>query len=166
MAHPLDIGKARLRNLVSATNQPCPRLPLVHSTDSYVLEDVLSAGAIAPQECNVFTGEALIYFFYGRPAFRPNLDAAPTGLKHYFPVCLLFKPDWTTRVKRIFPFDSGAFQNGLYGAFLHPRMKLGDFGLEADMATPGKIVAKFFGSNPAYLVGNPEPSRDLDPFRI
>jgi hypothetical protein len=163
VSHSLDFGKGRLRALVSATTDTLPRLPLVHSTDSYVFEDVLADGAIAPRACNVFKGEALTYFFYGRPAFRPNLDAEPTGLKHYFPVCLLLKPDWTASVKRVFPFDSGAFHNSFYSAYLHDKMKLGDFGLEADMSSPGKVVSIFFGSNPAYLVGKPRAEPKIDP---
>jgi hypothetical protein len=163
LVHPLDKGKGRLRALVNAATDTNPRLPLVHSTDSYILEEALSDGAITPQACNVFKGEALTYFFYGRPAFRPHLDAEPTGLKHYFPVCLLFKPDWVVNVKRVFPFDSGAFQNGFYGAYVHKNMKLGDFGLEADMASPGKVISYFFGSNPAYLLGRGQPRSDIDP---
>jgi len=101
--HSLDIGKGQLRALVKATPEALPRLPLVHSTDSYVFEDILADKATTPQNCDVFIGEALTYFFYGKPAFRPNLGSEPTALKHYFPVCLLFKPTWTAVIKRIFP---------------------------------------------------------------
>jgi hypothetical protein len=161
--HSLDAGKDRLRKLVITATEALPRLPLVHSTDSYVLEDVLASGEITPQACKVFTGEALSYFFYGRPAFRSNLDAEPTSLKHYFPVCVLFKPDWSADIRRVFPFDSGAFHNGLYGAYLHKKMKLGDFGLEANITTPGKLITRFFGSVPAYLKANPGPTPVIDP---
>lgn len=163
MSHPLDQGKQRFRSLVSAGTETHQRLPLVHSTDSYIFEDILTEEAITPQACNVFCGEALTYFFYGRPSFRPNIDAEPAGLKHYFPVCLLFKQEWTTCVKRVFPFDSGAFHNGFYGAYLHNKMQLGDFGLEADMSAAGKVISLFFGSNPAYLVGKPKTLPSIDP---
>jgi hypothetical protein len=53
---------------------------LVHSTDSHILEEVLADGTLTPQDCDEFEGEALTYFFYGRPASRPSLNAAPTGL--------------------------------------------------------------------------------------
>ena len=162
MSHSLDLGKTRFRALVDASVDTSQRLPLVHSTDSYVLADVLSDGVVTPQYCNVFTGEALTYFFYGRPAFRPNLDAEPTGLRHYFPVCLLFKPNWTAKVRRVFPFDSGAFHRGFYRRYLQGKMKLGDFSLEADMSTPGKIVSRFFGSSPAYLLGRPVVMPNID----
>jgi hypothetical protein len=153
MAHALDNGKRRFRALVNSATEAKPQLPLVHTTDSYVFEDALADGEIRPQPCDTFTGEALTYFFYGRPSFRPNATANPTSLVHYFPVCLLFDPDRITSLKRVFPFDSGAFQSGLYGAYLHKKMKLGDFGLEPDMATPGRLVSLFFGSPQSYLTG-------------
>jgi hypothetical protein len=161
--HRLDTGKDRLRKIVMGSAEAKPRLPLVHSTDSYALADVLETGTLVPQDCKVFTGEALTYFFYGRPAFRPNMDAEPSSLKHYFPVCLLFRPEWTINIRRLFPFDSGAFHNELYGAYLHKKMKLGDFGLEAHMETPGKVISRFFGSVPAYLRADPKPPSAIDP---
>src|SRR5262249_40288208 len=153
--HRLDSGKTRLRTLVKDTVDTLPRLPLIHNTDSYTLEDVLADSKVSPHGCTVFTGEALVYLFYGRPAFRPNLDAEPTALKHYFPVFLIFKPTWATKIRRVFPFDSGAFQNEFYRNYVHRKMRLGDFALEPDMTSPGKIVFQFFGSNPAYLLGKP-----------
>ena len=66
-------------------------------------------------------------------------------------------------IKRIFPFDSGAFQGDLYAAYLHKKMKLGDFGLEADEVTLGRVISLFFGSNPQYLIGSPFPAPNLDP---
>jgi hypothetical protein len=162
MTHSLDEGRDRLRKLIDGFAETEPRLPLVHSTDSYILADMLDKGEISPQSCSVFNGEALTYLFYGRPAFRPNNSAEPTSLGHYFPVCLLMKPTWQGNVKRVFPFDSGAFQQELYGAYLHKKMKLGDFRLEADMSTPGKLITLFFGNVPAYLRARPESSVNFD----
>lgn len=163
MSHPLDNGKARMRSLVGNAAEAKPRLPLVHNTDSYTLRDILDTGMITPQSCNVFVGEMLTYFFYGRPSFRPKGDSEPTGLKHYFPVCLIFKSDWAANVRRAFPFDSGGFQNGFYAKYFHENTQLGDFGLEPDMTTPGKVVSLFFGSNPAYLIGKSGKTVDVDP---
>lgn len=163
MPHSLDIGKKRFRTLVGAASEASPQLPLVHSTDSYVLGEVLDTSAIAPQACQIFTGEALTYLFYGRPAFRPNSDAEPSSLKHYFPVCLIIHPTWAVTIKRIFPFDSGGFIGKFYDRFLHEKMKLGDFGLESDPSTPGRVISQFFGSVPQYLLGKPKPPESLDP---
>jgi hypothetical protein len=149
--------------MVANSTEATPRLPLVHTTDSFSFEDILERGAITPQDCTVFKGQALTYFFYGRPAFRPNSDAEPTGLLHYFPVCLIFKPNLTAPITRVFPFDSGAFHNGLYAAYLHKHMKLGDFGLEPNLRTPAKVVTQFFGSTRDYLLGKPKANSIFDP---
>lgn len=163
MSHSHDAGKKRFRKLVETSIESAPRLPMVHTTDSYIFVDVLDSGQLSPQDCPVFLGEKLTYLFYGRPAFRPNIDESPTSLKHFFPVCLIFKPNWSAKIHRIFPFDSGAFNSGLYGTYLHSRMKLGDFGLEPNLSTPGKLVSLFFGTVPAYLSAKPQSSPVFDP---
>ncbi len=158
--HSFDEGKRRFRDLVSRAKPSEPQLPLVHSTDAYALGDILDTGEIVPQTCGVFVGEDLLYFFYGKPAFRPNIFAEPTSLAHYFPICFIFKPELAATIKRIFPFDSGGFRD-FYSKYMHKQMKLGDFGLEPDPKTPGQVVTQFFGSNPAYLMGRANPA-DLD----
>jgi hypothetical protein len=42
-------------------------------------------------------------------------------------------------------------------------MKLGDFSLEPDMTTPGRIVSQFFGSASAYLTARPDFVAKFDP---
>jgi hypothetical protein len=159
-AHPLDDGKERLRKLVNGAQEAKPRLPLVHGTDTYQFDDIITAGKLVPQSCDTFVGEAITYFFYGRPSYRPNENAKPTSLGHYYPVCLIFKREWAPVIKRVFPFDSGAFVAGFYGSHMHHKMKLGDFALEPDLSAPAKVITKFFGDVPRYLQGNPEFSPD------
>jgi len=91
------------------------------------------------------------------------MKVGPISLSHYFPVCLLFKPERIQNVKRIFPFDSGAFEDGLYGAYLHHKMNLGDFGLEPNISTPGKLITVFFGSTAMYLSGKMGVTSKFDP---
>lgn len=65
---------------------------------------------------------------------------------------------------RIFPFDSGAFDRGFYDKYLHQKMVLGDFALDADISTPGRVITRFFGDVPNYLRGTPSSSQEgLDP---
>lgn len=161
--HDHNDGKSRLRRLVRLQQPTTPNLPFVHSTDAYVLAEIVAEKAISPQPCPVFQGEKLIYLFYGRPAFRPNMTEEATTLSHYFPVVLIFKPQWMADIKRIFPFDSGAFANDFYGHFIHKKMSLTDFGLEPDGGTPGKVISLFYGSNAAYLNATPQPVGELDP---
>ncbi|RYY28727.1 MAG: hypothetical protein EOP62_02410 [Sphingomonadales bacterium] len=162
MDHSLDAGKSRLRAFVDAGLEALPRLPMVHSTDCYSFADVLAGGTLQPQNCPVFTGEQLTYLFYGRPAFRPNIGAEPTSLTHFFPVCIIFRTEWLPEIRRIFPFDSGAFHGGFYDAYLHHQMKLGDFALEPDAITPGKLIGRFFSTAGAYLTARPKIAPTFD----
>lgn len=159
-------SKRRLRDFVASADLAAPQLPLVHSTDMYRFLDALDAGQLNPSPCPVFQGDPLIYFFYGRPSFRPNIDEPPTSLKHYFPVCLIMRAGTPIPIRRIFPFDSGAFARGMYDAYLHNDMKLEDFGLEPDPSTPGRVIRMFFDDVPSYLLANAKSGLDIPPEQL
>lgn len=159
-------GKTRFRDFVATESPATPNLPLVHNTDMYRFLNALEEGQLTPTPCNVFTGESLIYFFYGRPSFRPNAEEPPTGLHHYFPVCLIMRPDTVIPIKRIFPFDSGAFANHMYDTYLHHDMSLADFGLDPHPSTPGRVVQMFFGEAPSYLLANAKSGLALPPEQL
>jgi hypothetical protein len=164
VTHPLDQGRDRLRRLVKSTAPAAPQLPLMHSTDVFAIGNILDdGGKLVPQPCSVFEPERLTYLFYGRAAYRPNLTEQPTNLDHFLPVCLIFRVDASIKIKRIFPFDSGAFSRDFYKAYLHKNMQLGDFLLEADDTTPGRVVMRFFTDNTNYIIGQKAISDPIDP---
>jgi hypothetical protein len=156
------MSRQRLRNLVHKQRSARPLLPLVHTTDVYSLTNVLEDGRLEPRECDVFKGEPLLYFFYGRPSYRVNANEGATALDHYLPVCLLFRNAAVTPIKRIFPFDSGGFHKELYADAFHKDMKLDDFGLEPEIETPGRVISLFFDTADAYLRARSTPSSALD----
>jgi len=137
------MARQRLRRLVGRQPAAAPRLPLVHTTDSYRFLNAFEDGELMPKACNVFAGEPLLYFFYGRPSYRVNSNEPPTSLDHYLPVCMLFRAESVQPIKRIFPFDSGACDNELYDNALHRDMNLEDFGLEPSPDTPGRVISFF-----------------------
>jgi len=151
--------KTRFRDLIRTQREASPELPLVHSTDAYRFVDIMDSDSLTPQSCRIF-GQPLLYCFYGRPAYRANLDEAPSGLGHYLPVCVLFKAPKGCTPRRVFPFDSGAFKSGYYEEAIHRAMSVDDFGLDADPHTPGRVISLFFGSVGAYL--NTQPSNALE----
>ncbi|KWV61240.1 hypothetical protein AS156_00025 [Bradyrhizobium macuxiense] len=160
------MARRRLRNLILKQNSSRPLLPLVHTTDVYRLTNVLEDGVLEPRECDVFKGEPLLYFFYGRPSYRVNANEGATGLDHYLPVCLIFRSSAVTPIKRIFPFDSGGFHKEFYADAFHKDMDLDDFGLEPDIDTPGRVISLFFESADAYLRARSAPSVSLDPSEL
>jgi len=136
--------RERFKKLVNTQRPITPHLPLVHSTDVYAFSDIVSGKSLSPSPCSVFDGEMLTYLFYGRPSYRPNINEEPTSLGHYLPIVIIFKPNWLSEIKRIFPFDSGAFSRGFYKHFIHKMMSLEDFELDTDPETPGRVVSQFY----------------------
>lgn len=160
------MARRRFRNLVEAHPVAEPRLPLIHGTDVYRFVNAMEDGSLHGRPCNVFIGEPLLYFFYGRPSYRVNSTQAATSLDHYLPVCLLFKCDAVAPIKRIFPFDSGGFHEELYADAFHKDMEIADFSLEPHPTTPGRVVSLFFGSTEAYLKAHPTSALSVDPTQL
>lgn len=156
------MARDRLRKLIAGQGAAQPLLPYVHTTDAYQLLGALDDGRLTAPPCQVFVGEPLIYFFYGRPSYRVNANEKPTSLNHYLPVCLIFKANNVLPIKRIFPFDTGGFRGEFYSDAIHRKMKLDDFELEPDPLTPGRVVSLFFGSVASYLDAKALPSVSLD----
>lgn len=130
------------RNNITKANP----LPLVHTTDSYFVKKIISSGKITPRPCNVFSGENLSYFFVGRAAYKKEsgYDAEYWEL----PSCLVFEY-FSSGVKRIFPFDSGAFSNKLYPNFIG-MMDIEDYEVSIDNNSPEKLIGTFFSTPDNY----------------
>lgn len=160
------MARTRFRRLIRTQSVTTPSLPLIHGTDVYRFVNAMEDGKLRPRPCNVFVGELLLYFFYGRPSYRVNSSEPATSLDHYLPVCLLFKNDTIRPIKRIFPFDSGGFNQEFYADAFHRDMKLEDFGLEPDPTTPGRVVSLFFGSDESYLKARPISTLTADPTEL
>ncbi|UIK00437.1 hypothetical protein LZK82_09910 [Rhizobium leguminosarum] len=161
--HPHDNGRDRLRKLVAQAKSAGPSLPLVYSTDAYGLDDALSATVIEPTDNSVFTGESLICTFYGRPSSKPLANEVPASLGHYLPVCLIFMRSFAEEIRRVFPFNTWAYDNDFYRSFLHGNMRMADFALEPHLDTPGRVVSTFFGTARSYLQARPNLKIDFDP---
>ncbi|TYA74393.1 hypothetical protein [Seonamhaeicola marinus] len=138
------------------------RLPVFHSCDAFSFRSILKDREINTQLCNVYKGENLVYFFYGKPAYRVN-DEYNTRLKSFYPISLILKENALEDVKRIMPFDSGAFHFGLFKDYLHPKMTLSDFELNGSMDNTRKIVHYFFDTNKNYFLSNPKKDTKVDP---
>lgn len=134
---------------------PYPKaLAWCHTTDAFVLRSVIEKGSLQPRACRVF-GEDLLYFFYGRPAFRRGGDES-LHISARAPVVLIFGYDLVSKGKRLFPFDTGAFSDKRYEAWIHHSMTLADFELQCPSDAPQRHVSSFFGTNRDYLRLNPQ----------
>lgn len=133
-----------------------PALPFIHTTISLNFINCVRNGKLRPSRCRVFK-EPLIYLFYGRPAYRVELEERPSQLYSSLPVCFIFKPNCISALKRIYPFDSGAFTRGLYKDHISGKFTLDDFAMDCMPEVPQHIVGAFFHSNRGYYLGNPKP---------
>jgi hypothetical protein len=136
-----------------------PLMPLCHTCDAYTFRSIILSKKLEIRECNVFKGEKLLYFFYGRPSYRIGRPNGSTSLQAYYPVCFVLKWDQMKDPIRVIPFDSGAFYKGLVHEFFHTEMKKEDFVLNPEKDSAQKIVGGFFENNIGYI--NSEPRKNI-----
>src|ERR1044071_6887776 len=80
------------------------KLPLVHTTDLYHFRDIRNSAELQPSDCEVYEGEKLLYFFYGRPSYRPHAQRETITAKALLPICLVFSRRVMSEAVRIMPF--------------------------------------------------------------
>ena len=143
-----------------------PELPLVHSTSCAQFSQVQATGVLAPKDCPVF-GEPLLYFFYGRPVYRPSTRGTTPDTRYDLcPVCFVFKPGALGSCARVFPFDSGALHVGLFDPPI-ARADRDRYSLAPALQTAQRLVEVFFETNGQYYLGEPRtaftaPAGELD----
>jgi hypothetical protein len=144
----------RFQSYVDSFPEADPILPLFHTADSERFRTIIETGQIAPPEiCDVF-GEALVYLFYGRPAFKITIEnKEQRNVDEYLPVALILDAAIVPRIERVFPFDSGAFAGGGYRDALHKAAKFSDYELAPTISSARKLVSAFFETNGKYLLG-------------
>lgn len=136
-------------------------LPFFHSCDAFFLLSILDQKKLAPAKCTIFKNEKLLYLFYGRPAYKSPNNAC-SSLHSLLPVSFILKSDAVKGIKRIAPFDTGAFKFGLYNDFIHPAMKMDTFFLTPDKKSISKTVSYFFDTNEQYFVNKPKKQVEFD----
>jgi hypothetical protein len=145
-----------LREIVTAETSAAEELPLVHTTRCEILPLIVTNHELrSVTPCDVFH-EHLIYFFYGRPAFRHALGIEPSGNLDLCPVCFVFKPHTIGgNAKRMFACDSGGVHNGYFKAHLFPPDR-DEMELDAAIDSARKLVPLVFGDNSQYFLGKPK----------
>jgi hypothetical protein len=123
-------------------------LPLVHTAPAYFIQKILQSKEIRPRPCDVFLGEQLAYFFVGRPAYK----SVGHDITHWeMPSCVIADFQ-TVHPKRMYPFDSGAFERGLVPKYA-TMIDREDYALEPQPDVVERYIGTFFGSARAYYMG-------------
>lgn len=158
-------ASARLRKLLEKIDPTERELPLIHITDSYNFIDILSPKKLLPQKCDVFS-ENLTYLFYGRPSYRTK-HKGNKFISANLPVVMIFHPGKLNEaIKRVFPFDTGAFSIGIYSDFFHKRSELEHFNLDPTVESARKIVAYFYRNNGEYFYGGTRKNVEIPPLHF
>lgn len=126
-------------------------LPLTHATDLMHFRQIITTSRLEPQECPVYTGEKLLYFFYGRPSYRPNAKAQTLTARAFLPICLVMDRNILDKMVRIMPFDTGAFHNKMMHPPMHDDMSLKEFELEVHSTAPMRLIQMFYDSERKYF---------------
>ena len=147
-----------LRKIVAAETVVAEELPLVHTTRCEILPYIVASHELrSVTPCDVFH-EHLIYFFYGRPAYRHALGNEPSGNLDLCPVCFIFKPHTiASEAKRVFACDSGGVHNGYFKDHLHPPDR-DELQLDTTIDSARKLVPLVFGDNSRYYAGEAKPA--------
>lgn len=142
------ISLVSLSDFLSAANAGSVHIPRpVHSATAAKLYDILNARRLQAYVCNVFRGEELCYVFVGRPAYKWLSDGQASWWQ--CPVVFVLRGLDDLSVKRIYPFDTGAFSQRFPDYITV--FSRDDFSLGADTTQIGRLIAAFYGSTERYL---------------
>ncbi|MBW8038458.1 MAG: hypothetical protein FVQ85_00480 [Planctomycetes bacterium] len=130
-------------------------LPFFHSVEALRAGNIFADGSLKLRTCPVFK-EPLVYLFYGRPAYKVGFDKGSRGQGDLFycPVVFVLKPNNIplSPIKRIYPFDTGAFEDK-YRDLVPPEFSFERFFLGTSNVMTKKLIKFFFGSNEDYFRG-------------
>jgi hypothetical protein len=135
------------------------KLPLIHNTDLYYFREIRNQETLLPTDCNVY-GEKLLYFFYGRPSYRPHSNKNTVNAKSLLPVCLVMSRNLLPTAVRIMPFDTGAFSRSMMHPPMHESMRKEEFQLALSAEAPMRVVNMFYGGERRYFDSRPLPFID------
>lgn len=134
------------------------RLPWFHSTSGMNLFEILNERKLTAMPCTVFKGDKLTYFFVGRPAFKYHVDGDPP--EWMLPLVFVFEFKKPPMIKRVYPFDSGAFSAkrmpDYIQTFSRERFLLG-----TSLKTVDKLISYYFEDEKSYIVREPNSEKQL-----
>jgi hypothetical protein len=129
-------------------------MPLMHTTDTSKFRSIVKDQIIHKSHDDNFD-EDLLYLYYGRPAYRVNDEEKAANNPGNLPFCLIIRPDSVGDLKRIYPFDTGAFNKGAFNEYINDDLKnRNSFYLGNSLDIPPMVVNTFFGGNKEYYMGD------------
>lgn len=87
--------------------------------------------------------------FVGRPAYKYKIEEGETP-DYLLPAVFVFRFQTDPAIKRLYPFDSGAFMKRMLPTYV-TTFGSDMFELEPQRASIGQVIGTFFGSDAAYM---------------
>ena len=153
------------RNFIEKHTPTNPQMPFTHNTSGANFQSILFNGKISKIMCPVFHQE-YVYFFYGRPAYKVSSKEESCTIEELLPVCMLFKPDSLDNVARIYPFDSGAFDQGCYQNVISNKYNIDEFNMGKSLENIQKLISAFYDDNRKYYYGIPKHIKNASCLQI
>jgi hypothetical protein len=155
------LGNALTRFIDNRRAPQLPELPSVHVTDGYTFRKILETKKLVPTPCRVFKTERLLYFFYGKPSYRSSVtkQIKPNDAELSVAFFLKLGSLASLKVKRVFSFDSGAYQRGRFDRFVkiaRQRIGIKEFQMRSNTHEILKQIESFFGTNEKYFERQPK----------
>jgi len=142
------------KNVILSGRKTSPQLmPFFHVCTSYVFRSIFHGLKLEPQQCNVFE-EPLVYFFYGKPAYKIN-GGDNISDPSMDPVCWGINPTGINNISGIYPFDSGAFKADRYSGLIANHFKLEDFKFDNSLEFIQRFISYFYENNENYFHSQP-----------
>ena len=133
-------------------------LPIMHTTQEYFFRKIIREKEIELNKCDVLK-EELIFFFYGRPAYRIQKKDDNYYL-HSSPCVLIVKPITLKNIRNIFPFDSGAYSLYQKHNLIRRDINLKEYHLGNDLKIIDDHIDKYWKSIKDYVLQNRKEIRD------
>ena len=138
----------RLREFLRSADGAGLQLPaLIHTTSASNLYSVLEERRLRATRCSVFQ-EDLCYLFVGRPAYKWSTKGEASYWQ--LPFVLVVDGLGEAPVKRIHPFDTGAFALRHLPEYII-LFEMGAYDIGKDPGLAGNLMNVFFGSVENYV---------------
>lgn len=133
-------------------------MPIFHTTSAYNAKNIILNGVIDPRSCDVFRGEKISYFFYGRPSYKMQ-NKQQIAKYWQLPSVFIFDSDIVDMV-RCYPFDTGAFEEKLYPEFFN-FMPRDSYEVSEIIDGPQRLISAFFVDTDRFFKMKPREKSDF-----
>ena len=145
----MTLGPVTLAEFLEQTNLEIANVPpWLHSTSSHNIWSILGSNKLLSTPCTLFKKDNLCYFFVGRPAYKTKDVDAPSVLQ--MPMVFVMRFQRPPIIKRVFPFDSGAFHYNKLPSYI-TCFDLESFDISSDLNNIGRLISLLYKSPRRYF---------------